>query len=422
MNLQITLYLSLLLILALDLLTIAACSGLRNASLAKVLQLREETGEQADRILTLMNLSPRPYVGMHFFQTVCRFLLIGIVFNLIYLVQNSPSIFLSAVVLLVAGIVVALLEWIVEQYVAQDPEKWFKNLGLFIQIIGFIFSPLISLSVRLSREQTSHYDSVGVVTEDELKLMVEAGQQEGVLEQEEGQMIFSIFQLGDTLTREIMVPRIEMLAIDIITPFNHALNTLLDSGYSRVPVYEGRVDNVIGILYAKDLLNVWRDGNGGGDDIRSLLREPYFVPEAKKAYELLAGMQHRRVHMAIVIDEYGGVAGVVTLEDIVEEILGEIQDEYDVEDMPYQLLEDGSYLFRGRIDLDDFNQVMDSSLPPEDADTLSGFIYGRLGHVPVTGESVEFENLNLSVEQVSNRRIRLVRARRLVPDGGSDVE
>jgi CBS domain containing-hemolysin-like protein len=179
---------------------------------------------------------------------------------------------------------------------------------------------------------------------------------------------------------------------------------------------------VIGILYAKDLLNVWRDGNGGGDDIRSLLREPYFVPEAKKAYELLAGMQHRRVHMAIVIDEYGGVAGVVTLEDIVEEILGEIQDEYDVEDMPYQLLEDGSYLFRGRIDLDDFNQVMDSSLPPEDADTLSGFIYGRLGHVPVTGESVEFENLNLSVEQVSNRRIRLVRARRLVPDGGSDVE
>jgi putative hemolysin len=422
MNYQITSYIGLILILALDLLTIAARSGLRNASLARVLQLREQTGEQGDRILNLMNQSPRPYAGMHFFQSICRFLLIGLLFNLIYWGNTDASIVLIAVVLLLAGIIVALLEWVVERYVSQDPEKWVKNLGLFIQILSFIFYPLISLSVRLSPDQTSPQDYVGVVTENELKLMVEAGQQEGVLEQEEGQMIFSIFQLGDTLTREIMVPRIEMLAIDINTHLNQALDTLLDSGYSRVPVFEGRVDNVIGILYAKDLLNVWRDGNGEGDDIRSLLREPYFVPEAKKADELLAEMQHRRVHMAIVVDEYGGVAGVVTLEDIIEEILGEIQDEYDVEDMPFQLMEDGSYLFRGRIDLDDFNQIMDSSLPPEEADTLSGFIYGRLGHVPVNGESVSVENLNLSVEQVSNRRIRLVRAQRVPSDGETDVE
>jgi CBS domain containing-hemolysin-like protein len=187
-----------------------------------------------------------------------------------------------------------------------------------------------------------------------------------------------------------------------------------------VPVFEERVDNIIGILYAKDLLKVWRDGNGSGDDIRSLLREPYFVPEAKKVDELLAEMQHRRVHMAIVVDEYGGVAGAVTLEDIIEEILGEIQDEFDVEDMPFQVMEDGSFVFRGRIDLDDFNQIMDSSLPPEEADTLSGFIYGRLGHVPVAGERVEVDGLRLSVEQVSNRRIRLVRARRIFAEGEPD--
>jgi CBS domain containing-hemolysin-like protein len=176
------------------------------------------------------------------------------------------------------------------------------------------------------------------------------------------------------------------------------------------------VDNVIGILYAKDMLKVLRDGNGGEDDIDTLLREPYFVPEAKKAVELLAEMQHRRVHMAIVVDEYGGVAGVVTLEDIVEEILGEIQDEYDVEDLPFQVLEDGSFLFRGRIDLDDFNQITGCQLPPDEADTLSGFIYGRLGHVPEIGEAIELAGLELRVEQVSNRRIRSVRAR-LVPDG-----
>jgi len=420
MNTQIIASIMILLVLALDLLTVAARSGLRNASLAKLLQSREQTGERGDRILTLMNLSPRPYAGMHFFQTVCRFLLIGAIMVLIpWRTENGPSLWAIGLLILV-GIIIALLEWVIERFVSQTPEKWVTDLGWYIQVLSFIFYPLIHLSFRLSREQTTLQDYVGVVTEDELKLMVEAGQQEGVLEQEEGQMIVSIFQLGDTLTREIMVPRIEMVAIDIHTLLNNALDALIDSGHSRVPVYEGRVDNVIGILYAKDLLTVWRDGNGEGDDIRSILREPYFVPEAKKADELLAEMQHRRVHMAIVVDEYGGVAGVVTLEDIVEEILGEIQDEYDVEDMPYQLMEDGSYLFRGRIDIDDFNDIMDSDLPPEEADTLSGFIYGRLGHVPVTGERLSVDNLHLSVEQVSNRRIRLVRARHEMSNGELD--
>jgi CBS domain containing-hemolysin-like protein len=253
--------------------------------------------------------------------------------------------------------------------------------------------------------------------EEDLKLMVEAGQQEGVLEEEESQMIFSIFQLDDTLTREIMVPRIEMLAFDIDTPLADALDNFLESGYSRVPVYQGRMDNVIGILYAKDLLKIQRDGNGHEVNIRSQLREPYFVPEAKKVDELLTEMQHCRIHMAIVVDEYGGVAGVVTLEDIIEEILGEIQDEYDVEDMPFQVLDDGSYLFRGRIDLDDFNQIMETNLPPEEADTLSGFIYGRLGHVPVAGETLKVDGLILSVDQVSNRRIRTVRAQHSLPKG-----
>jgi len=351
---------------------------------------------------------------------VCRFGLIGLTMMLIPRGDANIAIVIGG--LLLAGILVALLEWVIDRLVSHDPEKWINHLGLYIQILSFIFNPLISLSIWLSRETTSMQDYVGVVTEDELKLMVEAGQQEGVLEQEEGQMIFSIFQLGDTLTREIMVPRIEMLAIDIHTPLPQALDALLESGYSRVPVYESRVDNVIGILYAKDLLKVWREGNGEGDDIISLLRDPYFVPEAKKVDELLTEMQLRRVHMAIVVDEYGGVAGVVTLEDIIEEILGEIQDEYDEEDMPFQVLDDGSYLFRGRIDLDDFNHVMDSSLPSEEADTLSGFIYGRLGHVPVTGESVEVEQIRLSVEQVSNRRIRSIRARRISPDGDPNVD
>ncbi len=420
MNVDIGLALGFLITLVLDLVTVAARAGMRNANLTRVYQLREQLGEKGNRILSLMNASPRPYAGMHFFQSICRFLLIGL-FLLLVAWQNETMTRAAILwTLLATGIVVAFLEWVIERKVTRDPENWVNKLGLFIQVLSVVFSPFIQVSFWLSNEKVSQPENVGAVTEDDLKLLVEAGQQEGVLEQEEGQMIFSIFQLGDTLTREIMVPRIDMLAIDIHTPLPEALDILLESGYSRVPVFEARVDNVIGILYAKDLLKVWRDGNGSGDDIRNLLREPYFVPEAKKVDELLAEMQHRRVHMAIVVDEYGGVAGAVTLEDIIEEILGEIQDEFDVEDMPFQLMEDGSFVFRGRIDLDDFNQIMDSNLPPEEADTLSGFIYGRLGHVPVAGERVDVDGLQLSVDQVSNRRIRLVRARRVLSDGEPD--
>ena len=167
------------------------------------------------------------------------------------------------------------------------------------------------------------------MTEDTFKTLVDIGQQNGTIEQEESKMIQSIFQLGDTLTREIMVPRIDVQALDINTPMDEAVDLLISSGFSRVPVYDETIDRVLGLLYAKDLLKIWREGNKHGDIQRNLLREPYFVPEAKKIDELLTEMQSQRFHMAVVVDEYGGIAGLVTLEDIVEEVLGEIQDEYD---------------------------------------------------------------------------------------------
>jgi CBS domain containing-hemolysin-like protein len=190
-----------------------------------------------------------------------------------------------------------------------------------------------------------------------------------------------------------------------------------------VPVYEDTIDNIIGLLYAKDLISLWRSGKDRGESLRDVLREPYFVPEAKKASELLTELQSRHVHMAIVVDEYGGVAGVVTLEDIIEEIFGEIQDEYDEnEEELYQVQEDGSYLLRGRIDLDDFNELMDVHLPVDEADTLGGFLYMRFGHVPTAGECVEEDGLKLTVEQVSRRRIRLVRAQYKTTEGKDNVD
>ena len=409
MNGYIFLSVGFVLALVLEIVIIAARSGLVNASPARLHQKREQFGSHYDKVQELINSSSRAYTGTHFSLWVSRSFLIGTVLFLIPWIENVWSVPGVVLVLVLVWVVLALLEWYVERVIIREPEIWVDRLRIVLQVITTLFSPLISLAMWLSRE-TEPEEVLGGGFEEDLKLMVEAGQKEGVLEEEEGQMIVSIFQLDDTLTREIMVPRIEMLALDINTSLIQALDTFLESGYSRVPVYEGRMDNVIGILYAKDLLRVQSDGNGKTTNIRSQLRDPYFVPEAKKADELLTEMQSRRVHMAIVVDEYGGVAGVVTLEDIIEEILGEIQDEYDVEDMPYQIQEDGSYLFRGRIDLDDFNQIMNCNLPPEEADTLSGFIYGRLGHVPDAGERINIDGLILSVEQVSNRRIHTVRA------------
>jgi CBS domain containing-hemolysin-like protein len=225
-------------------------------------------------------------------------------------------------------------------------------------------------------------------------------------------MIVSIFRLGDTLVREIMVPRIDVLALDVTTQIDQAMDALQQSGHSRVPVFKDSVDNIIGLLYAKDLLGNWQEGKREVS-LSEHLRPAYFVPEAKKVDELLAELQAKRIHMAIVVDEYGGVAGLVTLEDIVEEIVGEIRDEYDqAEELLFQAINDDEYLFQGRIDLDDFNDIMGTNMPHSEADTLSGLIYSRIGRVPAAGDYVQIEDLRLTVEQISGQRIRKVRAQR----------
>ena len=219
------------------------------------------------------------------------------------------------------------------------------------------------------------------------------------------------------MAREIMVPRIDVLALDADATLSDAAQVFLRSGYSRLPVYENTIDNILGLLYAKDLLRVMTSPDEPLS-LHDLLRPAYFVPETKKADDLLSEMQAQRIHMAIVVDEYGGVSGVVTLEDIIEEIIGEIQDEYDQsEEVPWQRVGEDEYLFQGRIDLDDFAEVMKITPPETDADTLAGFLYEKLGRVPQGGETLQTQNLILTIEQVTARRIRRVRVRRIPPEG-----
>lgn len=410
-------------LLVVDLLTIAARTGLRNTSLARVLQLQDQGVGKAEDAMALMEVSPRPYAGLHLLQSLARFLLFGGI--LLFMVQSLENLERWALIgiLLLIGLIVALTEWITERWIVRSPEVWVMRLNAFIRFVNFIFYPLASLALLFTGETKSHEENPNKVTEDELITFVDASEQNGIIEQEERQMIHSIIQLGETLTREIMVPRIDIIALDVHAPLAEAMDKLVETGFSRLPVYEDTVDNIIGLLYAKDLISLWRDGKDHHESLRDVLREAYFVPEAKKADELLSELQSRRVHMAIVVDEYGGVAGVVTLEDIIEEIFGEIQDEYDEnEELLYQIQEDGSYLFRGRVDLDDFNDLMNTNLPVDEADTLGGFLYMRFGHVPIVGEYVEEDGLHLTVVQVSSRRIRLVRAQRIPQEEKINVD
>jgi putative hemolysin len=398
----------------LDLVTIAARTGLFQTSLGRLIAQREPADRRVQRVADLLRTQPQLKSSFQLFELLLRFGVAVIILELFLTNDTSPISWLAGFgVLMLAALLLFGLEEIVEGTVSRRPEMWAARLAPYARILMFLMSPVLVLSLAFSQSETTTRDSNSMVTEDELKNLVDAGHQEGLLEQDEREMIYSIFRLGETLVREIMVPRIDFTALEVNTLIEQAVDAVIASGYSRVPVYEETVDHIIGILYIKDLVRIFREG-ATGLSLKELLRQAYFVPEAKKVDELLDEMQARRVHMAIVVDEYGGVAGLVTLEDIVEEIVGEIRDEFDqAEEQPFQAIDENTVIFLGRVDIYDFNGIMGVNLHREEAETIGGFIYGRIGRVPEEGESVEVDGVRLTVEQVSGRRIRKVRAERI---------
>ncbi len=413
-----TLWVAILILVILDLVLAAVRISVLNARLPYLLTLRERHPNGVDRMVLLLG-KPRLRTSLRLSLSVVHFMLLGSIIWLYVLLVEAPPSFGGALLLLaLAAIILLALEFALEGFILPKAEIWAVRFSNVAVTIDFILSPLSSLLTLLLGSPAMLEHRLNPVTEDELKNWVEEDQPEGSLEQGERQMIYSIFHFGDTLSREIMIPRIDVLALEVNTPVEDAIHSIIKSGHSRVPIYEETVDNIIGLLYAKDLLRVRLDEQNLSS-LRSLLRPAYFIPEAKKVDELLREMQSRSYHMALVVDEYGGIAGLVTMEDIVEEIVGEIRDEYDQsEERVFEKVSDNEYIFHGRIDLDAFNNVMNAHIPKDVADTLGGFIYSQIGRVPVGGEQIEVENLLLTVELVSGRRIRRVRAlsRSTVPE------
>lgn len=401
------------LFLALDILFSVVRASMVYLRLPHLVSQRDQNFEAVERTMKLLE---RPHLSATLRLGVAwmHFLLAGFSLLLILqMMQPDPNLWQVVLLLLLAGLLVLFLEFTVEGIILRNVEIWALRLTPVASLMDWIFRPFSWILTAVLGSPQVMQRSLGSVTEDELKTWVEQSSSEGSLEIGERRMIASIFHFSDTLCREIMVPRIDVSSLDINTSVAQAVEAVNQSGHSRFPVYEENIDNIVGLLYAKDLLSL---KNGEDRSIRSLLRTAYFVPEAKKVDELLREMQARGVHMSVVVDEYGGMAGVVTLEDIVEEIVGEIRDEYDEkEELLFQEVNPDEYIFHGRIDLEDFNEIVGTHLQKDVADTLGGFIYGKIGRVPVGGEELDAEGWRLIVEQVSGRRIWTVRARRIQP-------
>jgi CBS domain containing-hemolysin-like protein len=267
-------------------------------------------------------------------------------------------------------------------------------------------APLAAFAHPIKMDDPAEEPGQTPVTAEELKTWAAAANETGGLEPEERRMIQSIFEFGDILCREVMVPRMDVRSLENNTRVQDAIDAFTRTGHSRIPVYENDLDNIIGILYAKDLLQHTSEDNRE-KSIEGLVRTAFFVPETKKVDELLHEMQERGIHIAMVVDEYGGLAGLVTLEDILEEIIGEIRDEYDpAEEQPYQKLDEDYYMVQGWMDVDEFNSIFNTHLTRDLAETIGGVLVSMLGKIPAGGEKLDLEDWQVQIEQVSGRRIR----------------
>jgi putative hemolysin len=247
------------------------------------------------------------------------------------------------------------------------------------------------------------------ISEAELLAFTDAAVEEDVIQTEERELIHSIIEFGDTVVREVMVPRPDMVAVEGRAPVNDVIEVAIASGFSRLPVYEQGIDDIVGVVFVKDLLKAEREGKTPAMAVRDIARECHFVPETKRVAELLPEMQREKYHLAIVVDEYGGTSGIVTLEDLIEELVGEIVDEYDVEEAPFETLPNGDVRVNARMQVDELNELLQAALPEGDWDTVGGLLLDALGHVPAEGESVDVDGHRLTAERVQGRRIGRVR-------------
>lgn len=308
-------------------------------------------------------------------------------------------------------------------YANNNTERVALHVSGIIGALSTILYPVIKVLIMVSngiiRLFGGHVTKQGpFVTEGDIKALVTVAEEQEVIEEQEKKLIDSIFEFTETLVREVMVPRTDIIALEDDSNLEMALELIMRTGYSRIPVYNENLDDIVGILYAKDLLPYLKRGEM---DIfpRDILRDSFFIPETKRVSELLTELRARKLHIAIALDEYGGTAGLVTIEDLLEEIVGEIFDEYDREIVFCEPLGESRFRFDARTSIDDVNEYLGTQLPSEEWDTLGGLFFNLVGSVPKTGDSVDYDGLTISAERMVGRRIsKIIIEKHVMPEEG----
>lgn len=278
--------------------------------------------------------------------------------------------------------------------------------------LGRVVVALANIFLRLLGQKPGTH--VPIVTEEEIHALIKMGADAGVIEDQEHQMLHGVISLGDMQVREVMVPRTSMECIDAVDSIPRIINQIIQTGYSRLPVYKDTVDNIMGVVYAKDIIPLIQ--NSELIVLHDILRQPYFVPETKSVADLLREFQKGKIHLAVVVDEYGGTSGLVTLEDLIELIVGEIRDEYDVEERQVDHVSENCWLVSGQADIEDVNEILESRLPnSKDLNSIGGFITDLLGHLPRKGEVIQYQDLHFTIASSTSRRIEKIFIRREVP-------
>lgn len=296
---------------------------------------------------------------------------------------------------------------------AQNSEKVSVRLTGFVKFvivlvtpISFILTKITNFMVKILGGEVDKNQPF--ITQEELKTIVSVSHKEGILEGEENDMIQNVFNFSDSQVNDVMVPRTEVVAIDVDLPYEKIIRVINREQYSRIPVYEDTIDNIVGVLYVKDLLFL-ETHKEEYFDLRKYIRQPYFTLEFKSIKELFKEMRTNRTHMVIVLDEYGGTEGIVTIEDLVEEIVGDIEDEYDKEIKEIEVLKEDEYLVNGSVKIEVINDLIGTHIESDDYDTIAGFVIGIVDRLPELGEEIEYENIKFIIEGIDRNRIEKIR-------------
>ncbi|MGC2190934.1 MAG: hemolysin family protein [Candidatus Dormiibacterota bacterium] len=400
-------------------LVLAGLSATAETSLTSVsriwLRARRAEGDQKAAVVERLHRNPSGYLGTILVANTLALMLASSSATLLAEQHLGEGAALWAAVAL-AILVLLFCELGPKTYALQHSEVMARRVAGPVALVTRALSPLVTVLTAISAVFFRVLPGEGgrrnpFLTEEELKELVLASEQEGIVEEEEREMIHGVLEMTDKPVREVMVPRVQMVALPSDSTVGEAIAEIREHGHSRIPVYEETVDNITGVVYAKDLLG---NTNGAGPEelkVGSLARPPTFVPEAKRLGELLQEMQLAKTHLAVVVDEYGGTAGLVTIEDLLEEIVGPIRDEYDLaEQEEVQLVGPQEALVSASVSLDDVNELLHLHLEGEDFDSVGGLVYSHLGRIPSVGDTVDAgDGITITVEAIERRAIRTVR-------------